>query len=88
MKLNYGLMVLFTCLQSWCVCVCVCVCACVCVCVRACVLGCFKRAVYKAVVLATLLYGLECWAVKAGQIRHLEVFHHCYFGCYPASTVD
>ena len=26
--------------------------------------------------LATLLYGLECWAVKAGQIRHLEVFHH------------
>ena len=35
-----------------------------------------KRAVYKAVVLATLLIGLECWAVKAGQIRHLEVFHH------------
>ena len=34
------------------------------------------NAVYKIVVLDTLLYGPECWAVKAGQIRHLKVFHH------------
>ena len=30
-----------------------------------------KRAVYKAVVLATLLYGSECWAVKASQIPYI-----------------
>ena len=36
-----------------------------------------KRAVYKAVVLATLLHGSECWVVKASQLSHLEVFHHC-----------
>jgi len=38
-----------------------------------------NHAVYKAAVLATLLYGSECcWAVKANQIHCLEVFHyHC-----------
>jgi len=40
-----------------------------------------KCAVYKAVVLATLLYGSECWAVKASHIRHLEVFHHRCMRC-------
>ena len=35
-----------------------------------------KCAVYKAVVLATLLHGSECWAVKASQLHGLEVFHH------------
>ena len=33
-----------------------------------------KCAVYKAVVLATLLYGSERWAVKASQLHCLEVF--------------
>ena len=36
-----------------------------------------KHAVYKAVVLATLLYGSECWAV----IQQLEVFHYRYVRC-------
>ena len=39
------------------------------------------RAVYKAIVLATLLYGLECWAVKASQLRCLEVFHYRCVRC-------
>ena len=37
-----------------------------------------KHAVYKAVVLVTLLYGSECWAVKVYQ---LEVFHHRCVQC-------
>ena len=40
-----------------------------------------KRAVYKAVVLATLFYGSQCWAVKAYHIRQLEVFHHRCVRC-------
>ena len=40
-----------------------------------------KRAVYKAVVLATLLYGSECWAVKAYHIQQLEVFYHRSVKC-------
>ena len=35
-----------------------------------------KRAVYKAVVLAVLLYGSETWALKAQHIRRLNVFHN------------
>ena len=40
-----------------------------------------KRAGYKAVVLGTLLRGLECWAVKASQLHCLEVFHHRCVRC-------
>ena len=40
-----------------------------------------KHAVYKAVVLATLLYGSECWAVKAYHVHQLEVFHHRCVRC-------
>ena len=35
-----------------------------------------KRAVYQAVVLATLLYGAETWTVKAHHLRRLNVFHN------------
>jgi len=42
---------------------------------------CLKCAVYKGVALATLLYGSECWAVKANQIHCLEVFHHRCVRC-------
>jgi len=57
-----------------------------------CLLVSVKRAVYKAVVLATLLYDSECWAVKASHIHCLEVFHHhcvrCILGvtCYQQWT--
>ena len=40
-----------------------------------------KHAIYKAVVFATLFYDSECWAVKANQLHHLEVFHHHYVRC-------
>lgn len=40
-----------------------------------------KHAVYKAVVLATLLHGSVCWAVKARQLHRLKVFHHRYVRC-------
>ena len=35
-----------------------------------------KRAVYKAVVLAVLLYGSETWVLKAQHTRRLNVFHN------------
>ena len=35
-----------------------------------------RRCVYLATVVATLLYGIETWAVKARQVRQLEVFHN------------
>ena len=35
-----------------------------------------KRAVYRAVVLAVLLYGAETWTMKAVHIRHLNSFHN------------
>ena len=39
------------------------------------------RCVYLSTVVATLLYGSETWAVKADQMRRLEVFHnHCVRG--------
>ena len=34
------------------------------------------RCVYLATIVATLLYGSETWAVKADQMRRLEVFHN------------
>ena len=37
-----------------------------------------KRGVYHAVVMSTLLYGSESWAVKSPSVRRLEGFHnHC-----------
>ncbi|XP_065905547.1 uncharacterized protein [Dysidea avara] len=45
-----------------------------------------KKAVYKAVVLATLLYGSECWAVKATAVHHLETFHHHCVRCIMGVT--
>ena len=36
-----------------------------------------RRCVYLSTVVATLLYGSETWAVKADQMRRLEVFHNC-----------
>ena len=37
-----------------------------------------KRAVYRAVVLAVLLYGTETWTMKAVHTRRLNSFHnHC-----------
>ena len=37
-----------------------------------------KRAVYRAVVLAVLLYGAETWTMKAVHTRRLNSFHnHC-----------
>ena len=37
-----------------------------------------KRAVYRAVVLAVLLYGSETWVLKAQHTKRLNVFHnHC-----------
>ena len=35
-----------------------------------------RRCVYLSTVVATLLYGSETWAVKADQMRRLEVFHN------------
>jgi len=35
-----------------------------------------KRGVYRAVVMSTLLYGSETWAVKSPSIRRLEGFHN------------
>ena len=35
-----------------------------------------KRAVYRAVVLAVLLYGAETWMMKAVHTRHLNSFHN------------
>ena len=47
-------------------------CLCLCVFVQ------IKRGMYCAVVLSTLLYGSETWAVKSPSIRRLEGFHnHC-----------
>ena len=40
-----------------------------------------KHAVYKAVILATLLYESECWAVKVYHIQQLEVFLHRCVKC-------
>ena len=34
-----------------------------------------KRMVYKSVVLSTLFYGAETWAVKAEHLRKLNSFH-------------
>ena len=40
-----------------------------------------RRCVYLSTVVATLLYGSKMWAVKADQMRRLEVFHnHCVRG--------
>ena len=36
-----------------------------------------KRAVYRAVVLAVLLYGAETWTMKAVHTRRLNSFHNC-----------
>ena len=37
-----------------------------------------RQQVYLAVVLSTLLYGLEAWTTKARDLRRLNVFHrHC-----------
>ena len=35
-----------------------------------------KRSVYRAVVLAVLLYGAETWTMKAVHTRHLNSFHN------------
>ena len=35
-----------------------------------------KRAVYRAVVLAVLLYGAETWMIKSVHIRRLNSFHN------------
>ena len=35
-----------------------------------------KRAVYKATVLAVLMYGAETWTLKAKQVRRLTTFHN------------
>ena len=35
-----------------------------------------KREVYRAVVLSTLFYGAETWAVKAASVRRLRGFHN------------
>ena len=35
-----------------------------------------KRLVYKAVVMATLLYRSETWTTKRDAVRKLEVFHN------------
>ena len=34
-----------------------------------------KRAVYQAMILATLLYDAETWSIKAHHLRHLDAFH-------------
>ena len=40
-----------------------------------------QRCVNLATVVASLLYGSETWAVKAGQVWHLKVFHNrCAWG--------
>jgi hypothetical protein len=46
-----------------------------------------KRLVYKAVVLATLLYGSETWTTKRDAVRKLEVFHNrCLRGILGITT--
>ena len=35
-----------------------------------------KRAVYRAVVLATLLYGADTWTIKAAHVRCMTAFHN------------
>ena len=35
-----------------------------------------KREVYRAVILSTLLYGAETWAVKADSVRKMRGFHN------------
>ena len=50
-----------------------------------------KRAVYKAVVLATLFHGPQCWVVKASSYitwKFSPLLCEMYLGNYPASTVD
>ena len=51
-----------------------------------------RRCVYFSTVVATLLYGSETWAVKADQMRRLEVFHNrCvmgHFGGFSTSAVE
>ena len=40
-----------------------------------------KRCVYTAIVVSTLLYGAETWAIKAPQVRRLQSFHNRYIRC-------
>ena len=55
-----------------------------------------RRCVYLSTVVATLLYGSETWAVKADQMRRLEVFHNrrvkslCewHFGGFSTSALE
>ena len=48
-----------------------------------------KRLVYKAVVLATLLYGSETWTTKRDAVRKLEVFHNrCLRGILGISAMQ
>ena len=48
-----------------------------------------KRLVYKAVVLATLLYGSETWTTKRDAVRKLEVFHNrCLRGILGITTAQ
>ncbi len=48
-----------------------------------------KKLVYKAVVLATLLYGSETWTTKRDAVRKLEVFHNrCLRGILGISAMQ
>ena len=48
-----------------------------------------KRLVYKAVDLATLLYGSETWTTKRDAVRKLEVFHNrCLSGILGISAIQ
>ena len=40
-----------------------------------------KRCVYTAIVVSTLLYGAETWAIKAPQVRRLQSFHNRCIRC-------
>ena len=40
-----------------------------------------KRCVYTAIVVSTLLYGAETWAVKAPQMRRILSFHNRCIRC-------
>ena len=40
-----------------------------------------KRCVYTAIVVSTLLYGAEIWAIKAPQVRRLQSFHNRCIRC-------
>ena len=40
-----------------------------------------KRCVYTAIVVSTLLYGAETWAIKAPQVRRLQPFHNRCIRC-------